>query len=135
MVDLIYIFMRSHDPTTLNRQGYDQGTQYRSIILYENEEEKLTIEKVFEEVKEHYSDKIVTEVKQLDKFYKAELDHQNFYNENTSYGYCKAIIRPKIGKLSELFNKYIDQAKLWWLDLFLNIKIMLESMNIKFFNG
>ena len=58
--DLIYIFMRTHDPTTLNRQGYDQGTQYRSIILYENEEEKEIIGKVFEEVKEHYSSKIVT---------------------------------------------------------------------------
>ena len=70
-IDLIYIFMRTHDPTTLNRQGYDQGTQYRSIILYENEEEKEIIGKVFEEVKEHYSSPIVTEVKKLDKFYLA----------------------------------------------------------------
>ena len=57
--------MMTHDPTTLNQQGYDQGTQYRSIILYENEEEKEVIGKVFEEVKEHYENKIVTEVKKL----------------------------------------------------------------------
>lgn len=110
--DLLYVFMSLHDPTTLNRQGHDSGTQYRSIIMYETEEEKTTAQKVFEEIQPYYKDKIVTELTKLTEFYPAEENHQNYYNENSNQGYCKAVIRPKIDKLQQLFDKYLEKGSL-----------------------
>lgn len=101
--DLLIVFMTSHDPTTLNRQGADKGTQYRSIILYSSEEEKEVAEKVIQEVSGYYEDPIVTELKPLDIFYAAEEDHQNYYNNNSEAGYCRIVINPKIAKLKKAY--------------------------------
>lgn len=101
--DLIFIFMTSHDPTTLNRQGADNGTHYRSIILYHNEEQKEIAEQVFNEVQPVYSDPIVTELKAFEVFYNAEDDHQNYYNENQEARYCQLVIDPKIQKLKKMY--------------------------------
>ncbi|KIA97267.1 peptide methionine sulfoxide reductase [Flavobacterium sp. KMS] len=101
--DLITIFMTSHDPTTLNQQGADRGTQYRSIILYHNEEQKAIAEQVFEAVKPLYADPIVTELKPFEVFYEAEEDHQNYYNNNQEAGYCRMVIDPKVQKLRKMY--------------------------------
>jgi peptide-methionine (S)-S-oxide reductase len=101
--DLIFIFMASHDPTTLNRQGGDNGTQYRSIILYHNHEQKEITEQVFNELKPVYADPIVTELKPFEVFYNAEEDHQNYYNQNQEARYCQLVIDPKIQKLKKMY--------------------------------
>ncbi|MEN2402432.1 peptide-methionine (S)-S-oxide reductase MsrA [Flavobacterium sp. MC2016-06] len=101
--DLITIFMTSHDPTTLNRQGGDSGTQYRSIILYHNDAQKAIAEQVFEELKPVYQDSIVTELKAFEVFYNAEDDHQNYYNDNQEARYCQLVIDPKIQKLKKMY--------------------------------
>lgn len=101
--DLIFIFMTSHDPTTLNRQGADVGTQYRSIILYHDAEQKAIAEKVFEEVKSFYDDPIVTELTAFEVFYDAEEDHQNYYNNNQDARYCQIVIDPKVQKLKKMY--------------------------------
>lgn len=106
--DLITIFMTSHDPSTLNRQGADRGTQYRSAIFYHDEEQKVIIERVMEELKESFSDPIVTEILPLGIFYSAEVYHQDYYNNNSGAGYCMVVISPKIRKLR---NKYADRLK------------------------
>ncbi|KQO21281.1 peptide methionine sulfoxide reductase [Flavobacterium sp. Leaf82] len=101
--DLIFIFMTSHDPTTLNRQGADKGTQYRSVILYHNEEQKAIAKQVFEEVKPYYEDPIVTELAAFEVFYNAEEDHQNYYNNNQDERYCQIVIDPKVQKLKKMY--------------------------------
>jgi len=101
--DLIYIFMTSHDPTTLNRQGGDSGTQYRSIILYHDDEQKETAEKIFKELQPSYPDPIVTQLEPFKVFYKAEEEHQNYYNENQDARYCQVVIDPKIQKLRKMY--------------------------------
>ena len=106
--DLLTIFMTSHDPTTLNAQGADRGTQYRSIVLYHNDEQKKIAKKVFKNVQEVYTVPIVTELKPLEVFYEAEDYHQNYYNENQEAGYCRAVIDPKIAKLRKM---YADKLK------------------------
>lgn len=106
--DLLTIFMTSHDPTTLNRQGADRGTQYRSVIYYHNETQKTIATKIFDEVKEFYDAKIVTELSPLDVFYPAEAYHQDYYNQNKEAGYCFAVIAPKVNKLKQM---YADKLK------------------------
>ncbi|SHL68636.1 peptide-methionine (S)-S-oxide reductase MsrA [Flavobacterium saccharophilum] len=101
--DLIFIFMTSHDPTTLNRQGADVGTQYRSIVLYHDAEQKAIAEQVFEEVKPFYEDPIVTELTAFEVFYEAEEDHQNYYNNNQDTRYCQIVIDPKVQKLKKMY--------------------------------
>ena len=105
--DLIMIFMTSHDPTTLNRQGADKGTQYRSIIAYHDDDQRKTAEGVFDEIKSAFSDPIVTELVPLDIFYSAEKNHQNYYNENSFAGYCRVVIDPKIKKLRDMYANYL----------------------------
>jgi peptide-methionine (S)-S-oxide reductase len=100
--EILKIFFLSHDPTTLNKQGADIGTQYRSIILSNNEKQKEVIDKVLEEIKGDYSDEIVTEIKPLEKFYKAEAYHINYYNNNPNAGYCKVVIKPKLEKMVDI---------------------------------
>lgn len=107
--DLVFIFMTSHDPTTLNRQGADAGTQYRSIVLYHDEEQKEIAKQVFEETKEFYNDPIVTELVPFEVFYNAEEDHQNYYNNNQDARYCQIVIDPKVQKLKKMYaDKLID---------------------------
>lgn len=102
---LLDIFWQIHDPTTLNRQGADEGTQYRSIILYSNEDQKIIAEKSLKAAQQFYTDPIVTEVKSLDEFYPAEDYHQNFYESNRNYPYCRIVIDPKVKKLFDKFDK------------------------------
>ena len=101
--DLIFIFMTSHDPTTLNRQGADTGTQYRSIVLFHDAAQKAVAEKVFEEVQPFYEDPIVTQLIPFEVFYEAEEDHQNYYNNNQEARYCQIVIDPKVQKLKKMY--------------------------------
>jgi len=98
---IIELFFEQHDPTTLNRQGADVGTQYRSAIYYHTEEQKVVAEEVKKALNASgkYKSPIVTEITKFDVFYLAEEKHQNFYNENTNNGYCRAVITPKLKKL------------------------------------
>lgn len=106
--DLITIFMTSHDPTQLNRQGADRGTQYRSVIFYHNEAQKEIALEILQELKAIYDDPIVTEVSELPEFHLAETGHQEYYNNNPEAGYCRAVIDPKISKLKA---HYSDRLK------------------------
>lgn len=108
--DILEIFFATHDPTTLNRQGYDMGTQYRSVIFYTDEKEKEIAEKVIKKFDDArlFDDKIVTEISPLKNFYMAEDVHQDFYKKNPTQGYCTAIINPKMSKLRE---KYKERLK------------------------
>ena len=104
--ELLEIFWKTHDPTTLNRQGNDVGTQYRSVIFYHNEKQK--------ELAEHYRKKldasgiydkpIVTEIVPYEVMYKAENYHQNYFNENGLQPYCQLVIRPKVEKFEQIFK-------------------------------
>ena len=102
--DILVIFMTTHDPTTLNRQGADRGTQYRSVIFYHNENQRKISEEVLKQIQPYYNDKIVTEISPLDIFYEAEIEHQNYYRENTQQGYCSFVIEPKLTKLRKLHS-------------------------------
>lgn len=106
--DLLTVFMTTHDPTTLNKQGADVGTQYRSIILWHDEDQKEMAEEVLEELKGAFDDPIVTEITKLDAFYEAEAEHYNYYNQHKEQGYCSFVISPKIQKLKA---KYKDRLK------------------------
>lgn len=105
---LLEVFFEEHDPTTLNRQGHDVGTQYRSIILYANDEQKKMAEKTKAEAQKNFKDPIVTEIVPLKKFYAAEDYHQNYFNTHGSQGYCAFVIRPKLQKL---IDKKVIQEK------------------------
>ena len=92
-------FFRSHDPTTVNRQGNDVGSQYRSIIFYENERQREIAEAIRNEVSESFGGRVVTEIEQLEKFWPAEGYHQDYFDKNPNAGYCRMIIAPKLQKL------------------------------------
>jgi peptide-methionine (S)-S-oxide reductase len=102
--DLLVIFMTSHDPTTLNRQGADVGTQYRSAIYYHNDAQKKIAEGVLEKVTPYYDEPIVTEITKLGILYEAEDYHQDYYANNPENGYCNAVITPKLTKLRKLYG-------------------------------
>lgn len=101
--ELLDIFWEIHDPTTLNRQGADMGTQYRSVIYYASQEEKREILASIEEASAHFRDKIVTEVSELPEFYKAEEYHQNYFEKNPNQGYCQVVVAPKVQKFMMKF--------------------------------
>jgi peptide-methionine (S)-S-oxide reductase len=101
--DILVIFLTTHNPTTLNRQGADVGTQYRSVIFYHNEVQQEIAEKVIANVQANYADKIVTEINPLPIFYDAETYHQNYYRNNKSEGYCEYVITPKLATLRKLY--------------------------------
>jgi len=98
---LLDTFWDAHDPTTLNRQGADTGTQYRSVIFYRSATEKAAAEKSKAEAQKRFDQPIVTEISAFKVFYKAEAYHQDFYRNNTNYGYCRAVIRPKVEKFEK----------------------------------
>jgi peptide-methionine (S)-S-oxide reductase len=100
-------FWEAHDPTTLNRQGADTGTQYRSIILYANEPQKAAAEKSKAQAQKHFSSPMVTEIVPLTKFYKGEDYHQDYYRSNPTQPYCRAVIHPKMEK----FEKQLKDNK------------------------
>ena len=98
---LLDVFWQAHDPTTLNRQGADEGTQYRSLILYHDETQKLAAERSKVAAQKNFKHPIVTEIVPFTKFYPAEKHHQQFYDNNTNYGYCRMVIAPKLEKLEK----------------------------------
>ena len=100
--DLLIIFMTTHDPTTLNRQGGDVGTQYRSAIFYHNEEQKNIAERVIASLSKYFDNDIVTEISPIVTFHEAEDYHQNYYANNQNQGYCSFVITPKLAKLRKL---------------------------------
>ncbi|MDE3058794.1 MAG: peptide-methionine (S)-S-oxide reductase MsrA [Bacteroidota bacterium] len=97
--ELLDVFWHVHDPTTLNRQGADVGTQYRSVIFYHDERQKAAAEKSKAGVQEEFSQPLVTSIEPLTKFYAAEDYHQDYYNNNPNAPYCTFVIRPKLEKL------------------------------------
>lgn len=103
--ELVDFFWEAHDPTTLNRQGVDVGTQYRSIILYQNEEQRKVIEASLAGARKRFSEPVVTQVVPLEKFYVAEVSHQDYFANNPNAGYCRVVIAPKIAKLKEQVGK------------------------------
>ncbi|MDA8596670.1 peptide-methionine (S)-S-oxide reductase MsrA [Flavobacteriaceae bacterium] len=109
-IELLEVFFATHDPTTLNRQGYDVGTQYRSAVFYHDEQQKLEAEAMIQALTEAevFDDPIVTEVAEFDAFYEADDSHQNYYNDNKNQPYCVAVINPKLDKF---LKNYKDKLK------------------------
>ena len=105
-LELLEIFWRTHDPTTLNRQGADVGTQYRSIILYHDSEQKRLSEETLKKLDESgaWNSPIVTKIEKLENFYPAEKYHQNYYELNPNNSYCSYVISPKIDKFKKAFS-------------------------------
>ena len=109
--DLLTVFFTAHDPTTLNRQGNDVGTQYRSAIFYHNEEQKKIAEAVIQEIgaEKIWDDPIITEVKPFDQFYMAEDYHQEYYKNNSFQPYCRIVIAPKVAKIRRKFAERLKK--------------------------
>ena len=105
--ELLDIFWQAHDPTTLNRQGNDKGTQYRSAIYFHNNSQQKSVNASIEKAKKLFKDPITTEIKALDQFYIAEVNHQDYFANNPNVPYCTFVIAPKINKLEKkgLFNE------------------------------
>ena len=110
--DLLFIFFKTHDPTTMNRQGADVGTQYRSIVLVHDEAQKEVAERVKGVLNRsgEYNSPIVTEIAPLDKFYAAEAYHQEYFNNNRYQPYCLAVIDPKVRKFRKSFANKLKQV-------------------------
>lgn len=108
--DVLRIFFTVHDPTTLNRQGNDVGTQYRSVIFYHDEEQKKTAEKIMKEISMEriWDDPLVTELSPFRAFYRAEGYHQDYFANNPDQGYCRVVIAPKVAKFR---SHYRDRLK------------------------
>jgi len=104
--ELLEVFWKTHDPTTLNKQGADEGTQYRSVIYYHNDEQKRLAESYKKKLDESgaFDDPIVTEITPFSAFYKAEDYHQNYFNLNGSAPYCSIVIQPKVEKFKKVFK-------------------------------
>jgi peptide-methionine (S)-S-oxide reductase len=109
--DLLKKFFHAHDPTTLNRQGPDVGTSYRSIILYRDENQESIAKKVKAEAQKEWPDPIVTEIAPLKAFYKAEDYHQDYFAKNPTQGYCRLVIAPKVRKFEKELEKEKTQAE------------------------
>ena len=104
--EMLAAFWQAHDPTQLNRQGNDVGTQYRSVIFYRNDEQKKIAEDYKKKLNDEkvYDNPVVTEISPLSIFYAAENYHQNYYNENATQGYCQFVIAPKLEKFKKVFK-------------------------------
>ncbi len=110
--EILEVFWTTHDPTTLNRQGYDTGTQYRSAIFYHNDTQKTIAERSTKQVAPHiWNNPIVTEISPIGKFYAAENYHQDYYELNPNQGYCKAVINPKLSKFRKKFAHKLKTAE------------------------
>lgn len=109
--EIFKVFFTVHDPTTLNRQGGDVGTQYRSIIFYRDEEQRKAAKSIIDELNAQkvYDSQIVTQVAPFDIFYIAEAYHQNYYNQNKEQGYCRMVIQPKIEKFEKVFKDRVKK--------------------------
>ena len=108
--EILQIFFTTHDPTTLNRQGADAGTQYRSVVFYHDDEQKRIAEEVIQAFEDNdvWNDPIVTQVDPLPTFYPAEDYHQNYFAQNPNQPYCQAVIAPKVSKLR---RQYLEKLK------------------------
>jgi len=111
IADLLRIFFTVHDPTTLNRQGNDEGTQYRSVVFYRTPEQKATAERVIQEfdAAKMWNRPIVTEVPPFSAFYRGEEYHQDYFAKNPWAGYCRAIIAPKVAKFRKQFHERLKK--------------------------
>lgn len=109
--ELLEVFWFAHDPTTLNRQGNDVGTQYRSVVFYHDEEQKELAEKYKRKLDEAgiYNQPIVTEISLLTTYYDAEKDHFDYYNNNPEQAYCQYVIRPKVEKFKAVFKDKLKE--------------------------
>lgn len=106
-MELLEIFFKTHDPTTLNRQGADVGTQYRSIVLYHSEEQHELVQELIKDLDSEriWSDPIVTEIAAFETFYTAEDYHQEYFENNPNQGYCRLVINPKVEKFEKVFKE------------------------------
>ncbi len=103
--DLVRLHLLSHDPTTLNQQGADRGTQYRSVIFTHDDEQEKIAKQIIAEMQTEFQSAIVTEVKPADLFYKAEDSHQDYFVKNPDAGYCRMVIEPKVRRFREKLSK------------------------------
>jgi peptide-methionine (S)-S-oxide reductase len=105
-IELLEIFFKTHDPTTLNRQGADVGTQYRSAIFYHSEDQRRTAEEIIGSLNKEgiWNNPIVTEVTEFSNFYPAEAYHQEYFENNPNQGYCRIVIQPKVEKFEKVFR-------------------------------
>ncbi|MCR9250269.1 MAG: peptide-methionine (S)-S-oxide reductase MsrA [bacterium] len=110
--DLLEVFWKTHDPTTLNRQGNDVGSQYRSVIFYHDQNQKELAESYKQSLDESgiFQDPIVTEITPYKEMYPAEDYHQNYYNDNQSQPYCSFVIKPKVEKVEQLFKEKLKKS-------------------------
>lgn len=110
--ELLEVFWQTHDPTTLNQQGADKGTQYRSAVFYHSEEQKKLAEEYKTKLNDAkvFNNPIVTEISPLSEFFIAEDYHQNYYNENGEQGYCRMVIRPKVEKFKKVFKDKLKEG-------------------------
>jgi peptide-methionine (S)-S-oxide reductase len=110
--DLLEVFFTIHDPTTLNRQGGDEGTQYRSVVFYHDEAQRAQAQRTIKEIaaKKMWDDPIVTEVAPLTKFVPAEEYHQQYFRRNPGQGYCRVVIAPKVAKFRQLWQSRLRAA-------------------------
>jgi peptide-methionine (S)-S-oxide reductase len=111
--ELLYAFWQSHDPTQLNRQGEDIGTQYRSVIFYHNDKQRQLAEEYKKKLNDEkvYNDPVVTEISPFTVFYKAEDYHQNYFNQNGNESYCQFVVRPKVEKFKKVFKDKLKATK------------------------
>ena len=107
--DLLEVFFATHDPTQLNRQGPDVGTQYRSIVLYHDDEQRRQAEAYVEALDEEYDDDVVTEIESLERFWPAEEYHQDYFEKNPNDAYCRMHAQPKVEKVRERFASKVSQ--------------------------
>jgi len=106
---ILDMFFLSHDPTSLNRQGADVGTQYRSAMFYADESQKAAFESALGRAQQHWDDPIVTEIKPLTTFYDAEAEHQDYYNRTPGNPYCSVVINPKIAKVRASYAQWFKE--------------------------
>lgn len=107
--DILDIFFAFHNPTTPNRQGADTGTQYRSIMLYQDEGQKAQFTQALDRAQKLWDDPIVTEINKLDIFYPAEEEHQDYFNKNPEAGYCQVVIAPKLAKARKKYSQWLKE--------------------------
>ncbi|MEX0612474.1 MAG: peptide-methionine (S)-S-oxide reductase MsrA [Pirellulales bacterium] len=112
--DLLKVFWQTHDPTTLNRQGHDVGTQYRSAVFYHNDEQRRVADEYKQQLNKSgtFAAPIVTEITPFDKFYPAEKYHQKYFELNPAQSYCQLIIRPKVEKFRKKFKELLNDSRL-----------------------
>lgn len=108
---ILDLFFLIHNPTTLNRQGADTGTQYRSAMFYADDDQKATFEAAIERAKSHWDDPIVTELTPLTMFYSAESEHQDYFNKSPANGYCSIVIAPKIVKARAAYSQWFKEEE------------------------